>query len=172
MVVVQKLFTPLWLRQLYKVCDLVLFIPANFTFWNKSMFKPLCLGFCFPFWIIVHGRSGEHLNFSRWVGKCTKCAKKITWTQGIFCVNFCVSREGYPLCQGSSCGCCFSLVGKTSFPIKTEDYKTNENSSARDVQRLELAWKEKHRKETISFKQETGTIYWYLTSVHCVCFAS
>ena len=49
LVVVQKLFTPLWLRQLYKVCDLVIFIPANFTFWDESMFEPLCLGFCFPF---------------------------------------------------------------------------------------------------------------------------
>ena len=49
LVVVPKLFTPLWLKQLHKVCDLILFIPPLFTFWNENMYKPLCLGFCFPF---------------------------------------------------------------------------------------------------------------------------
>ena len=102
------------------------------------------------------GKSGEHRNCSKWVGKCTKCAKKITWTQGIFCVNFCVSREGYPPCQGSSCGQCFSLEGKTSFPIKREEYKTNENTNSRDVQRLELAWKEKHQKRNDFLQARNG----------------
>ena len=32
------------------------------------------------------------------------------------------------------------------FPIKKEDYKTLENSQQRDVKRLEVAWKDKHRK--------------------------
>ena len=49
LVVVQKLFTPLWLKQLYKVCDIVIFIPAHFNFWPENMFEPLVLGFCFPF---------------------------------------------------------------------------------------------------------------------------
>ena len=49
LVVVPKLFTPLWLKQMYKVCNLVLFIPAHYPFWNESMFEPLCLGLCFPF---------------------------------------------------------------------------------------------------------------------------
>ena len=49
LVVVPKLFTPLWLKQLHKVCNLILFIPPYFPFWNKNMYEPLCLGFCFPF---------------------------------------------------------------------------------------------------------------------------
>ena len=49
LVVVPKLFTPLWLKQLHKVCDLILFIPSFFPFWNDKMYEPLCLGFCFPF---------------------------------------------------------------------------------------------------------------------------
>ena len=49
LVVVPKLFTPLWMKQLYKVADLILFIPPYFSFWNESMFESLCIGFCFPF---------------------------------------------------------------------------------------------------------------------------
>ena len=49
LVVVPKIFTPLWLKQLYKVCDLIFFIPANFSFWSTEMYEPLCMGLCFPF---------------------------------------------------------------------------------------------------------------------------
>ena len=37
LVVVQKLFTPLWLKQLYKVCDIVIFLPAKYHFWTKEI---------------------------------------------------------------------------------------------------------------------------------------
>ena len=48
-IVVPKIFTPLWLKQLHKNADVVMFIPVCFNFWHASMFEPLCLGICFPY---------------------------------------------------------------------------------------------------------------------------
>ena len=49
LVVIPRVVTPLWLKQLYKTCDLVLFIPPKYEFWNSDMFEPLTLAFVFPF---------------------------------------------------------------------------------------------------------------------------
>ena len=49
LIIVPKIFTPLWLKQLHKAADVVMFVPACFNFWNSSMFEPLCIGLCFPY---------------------------------------------------------------------------------------------------------------------------
>ena len=49
LVIVPRVATPLWLKQLYKRCDIVLFIPPHFSFWPHSCYEPLTLGFCFPY---------------------------------------------------------------------------------------------------------------------------
>ena len=49
MLVVSKIFTLLWLKQLHKAADVVLIIPPLFSFWNELMFEPLCIAFCFPY---------------------------------------------------------------------------------------------------------------------------
>ena len=46
---VPRLMTPLWLKQLYKCCDLILEIPPSCEYWNTNMYEPCVIGFCFPF---------------------------------------------------------------------------------------------------------------------------
>ena len=46
---IPKLVTTLWLRQLYKAADVVLTIPPNFDFWPSNMHEPLYLAFVFPY---------------------------------------------------------------------------------------------------------------------------
>ena len=48
-IVVPRLMTPLWLKQLYKCCDLIVEIPPSCEYWNTNMFEPCVVGFCFPF---------------------------------------------------------------------------------------------------------------------------
>ena len=48
-VVIPKLLTHLWLKQLNKACDVVFEISPSFDFWNTQMFEPLVIGICFPF---------------------------------------------------------------------------------------------------------------------------
>jgi hypothetical protein len=48
-IVVPKLLTPEWLKQLWKACDIVLTIPAGTTGWADNMYEPVLIGICFPF---------------------------------------------------------------------------------------------------------------------------
>ena len=44
-----RLMTPLWLKPLYKVADLVFHINPVHKFWGKEMHEPLIVAFVFPF---------------------------------------------------------------------------------------------------------------------------
>ncbi len=46
---VPRLFTPKWLKQLWKACDVILTIPAGTKGWPANMHEPLLIGICFPF---------------------------------------------------------------------------------------------------------------------------
>jgi len=46
---VPRLATTLWLKQLNKACDLVIYLPNHFSFWPSSMHEPLVLGVCYPY---------------------------------------------------------------------------------------------------------------------------
>ena len=48
-VVVPRIMTPLWLKQLNKVADIILTVPCTHPFWPDSMFEPLKIAFLFPF---------------------------------------------------------------------------------------------------------------------------
>lgn len=48
-VLIPKLFTHIWKKQLLKCCDFTIDIPAGQTFWSYDQFEPLTLGICFPF---------------------------------------------------------------------------------------------------------------------------
>jgi len=48
-IICPRLMTPLWLKQMYKCCDLVIDIPANSNYWPPNMFEPCLLGICFPY---------------------------------------------------------------------------------------------------------------------------
>lgn len=48
-VVIPKLATTMWLKQLNKAADIVLTIPAKFYFWPTNMYEPLVLAFLFPY---------------------------------------------------------------------------------------------------------------------------
>jgi len=47
-VLIPRLATPLWLKQLNKAADMVLSIPCSHPFWPEHMFEPLILAFIFP----------------------------------------------------------------------------------------------------------------------------
>ena len=47
--IVPKLFTHLWLKQLQKACDVVLYIQAGSDGWSEDQHEPLTLGICFPY---------------------------------------------------------------------------------------------------------------------------
>ena len=47
--IVPRLATTLWLKQLNKACDTVVYLPNHFSFWKSSMHEPLVLGICYPF---------------------------------------------------------------------------------------------------------------------------
>ena len=49
LIVVPRLFIHIWMKQLYKVSDLVVEIPAGSPGWQLTMLEPLVLGFVFPF---------------------------------------------------------------------------------------------------------------------------
>jgi len=46
---VPRLATTLWLKQLNKACDIVIYLPNHFAFWSSSMHEPLVIGICYPF---------------------------------------------------------------------------------------------------------------------------
>ena len=48
-IVVAKLFSPMWLRQLNKVADCHVLIPATHHFWGPNNFESLIIAFVFPF---------------------------------------------------------------------------------------------------------------------------
>ena len=48
-ILIPRLMTPMWLKQLYKCCDLIVEIPPCCKYWNSNMFEPCVIGFCFPF---------------------------------------------------------------------------------------------------------------------------
>ena len=48
-VVIVKLFTPLWLKQLNKAADCHFIIPATHKFWGPHNFEHLVVAFVFPF---------------------------------------------------------------------------------------------------------------------------
>ena len=48
-VLIPKLATTLWLRQLYKAADFVLTIPPIHSFWSSQMFESCFLAFIFPY---------------------------------------------------------------------------------------------------------------------------
>jgi hypothetical protein len=49
LVIIPCLLTQEWLRQLYKVSDLVVIIPPCTSFWPSAMLEPLVIGLIFPF---------------------------------------------------------------------------------------------------------------------------
>ena len=48
-VIVPKLCTPMWIKQLFKAADIVFEIPAGQLFWDCSMHEPLLIAILFPF---------------------------------------------------------------------------------------------------------------------------
>ena len=48
-VIIAKLFTPMWLKQLNKAADCLFIIPATHKFWGPHNFEHLVVAFIFPF---------------------------------------------------------------------------------------------------------------------------
>ena len=49
LILVPRLMTPRWLKQLYKCCDLIVEIPPCCDYWPSNMYEPAFLGICFPY---------------------------------------------------------------------------------------------------------------------------
>jgi hypothetical protein len=61
------------------------------------------------FFITGPGSSREHQKCSTWLGKCVRCIKKRSWTQGVFCANYYWSVGGFTPCHQMWCGECYTL---------------------------------------------------------------
>jgi len=48
-IIIPRLCTTMWLKQLYKAADIVLYLPCNNTNWPSSMYEPLVIGILFPY---------------------------------------------------------------------------------------------------------------------------
>lgn len=48
-IVIPKLFTPVWLHQLYKVADCNFIIPSHYSFWDSHNYENLIVVLVFPF---------------------------------------------------------------------------------------------------------------------------
>jgi len=48
-IVIPRLMTTLWLKQLNKAADLIVYLPNKYSFWPHAMHEPLVIAFCFPF---------------------------------------------------------------------------------------------------------------------------
>ena len=48
-VVIPKLMTPEWLKQMYKLADIVMSVPARLDCWGPENYEPLMIAIVFPF---------------------------------------------------------------------------------------------------------------------------
>jgi len=48
-IIIPRFMTILWLIQLNKVVDLIVYLPNKYNFWPHAMHEPLVVAFCFPF---------------------------------------------------------------------------------------------------------------------------
>ena len=48
-IIIPKLFTTLWLKQLNKAADILIKVPPHFPFWDTNQFEPLYIAICFPY---------------------------------------------------------------------------------------------------------------------------
>ena len=61
------------------------------------------------------------------VGNCQNCGKRIKWTEGIFCANFCWSVGRYNQCQAAWCGKCYTSDRTITYHKERDPRITQEN---------------------------------------------
>ena len=134
-VVVQKLMTPMWLKQLYKAADLIFYIPAkvNHPFWPSKHHEALTIALLFPTYHIGRGSSKAPQKCSQWVGSCHRCSRKRVWPDGIFCSNFFDNIGDYRPCHMMWCGLCYTSKKKPKFHVATPE-KDNLVSESQDLE--------------------------------------
>ena len=100
----------------------------------------------FLFYHIGLGSSEEHRKCSTWSGRCAKCSKKRTWTQGIFCANYYWTVAGFTPCHRMWCGTCYSSDPTVSFFVRhLENEGAESEKEPSDRARLATAWGNKRR---------------------------
>ena len=96
----------------------------------------------------LHGNSKLPQNCSTVQGRCKKCYKTLSWTQGIFCSNFMFPRHGYPPCRGAWCGGCYTSSERIKFHIHHPDQLSElENQHDVNTPLLQNLWGPKLREE-------------------------
>ena len=70
----------------------------------------------------------DETNFLTWIGRCLVCKTKLTDGRGIFCANFCTSKEHFPPCRVAYCGECYRAYEDDPFPVQrtVDDEKEGE----------------------------------------------
>lgn len=106
--VLPRLYTPLWSRLFFKLCDFHFRIPAGSPRWPSGMHEPLWIGIALPFI--------RHRPWT-WEGTCKKCLLPVKAMGGIFCANFCDSRNGFPACRSVWHEECYECLGIGKFPM-------------------------------------------------------
>ena len=101
--------------------------------------------FCSDFVCPISAFIPTHLkaprSCSHYTGDCLVCTRTITWTKGIFCMNFCHSLGKFNPCRGAWCGNCYSSSNKIEFFHQTDPrWDSNDPSILRK-------WKQKEKKK-------------------------
>ena len=112
---IPRLCSPLWLRMLYKVSDIVFEIPAGSWHWPSNMHKPLLIGISLP---LLTRNPWTLRGTPLLVGLERELHQAVKKMEGIFCANFCKPRGNGPPCWNVWHANCYACLGQGKFPLK------------------------------------------------------
>jgi hypothetical protein len=115
---IPRLYSPLWMRMLYKSQIFVFKICLA----HNTGLRP-CMNLC-SLVFLSHFSPGtlclyeERRCWWNWSGNCTKCLAPVRKMEGIFCANFCESQGIWPACRKAWHAKCYKCLGQGKFPLK------------------------------------------------------
>lgn len=124
-ILIPKLFTHLWKKQLLKCCDIMIDVSAGKSYWSHDQYVPLTLGICFPFlpfrpWQLRH--TPKLFAIERKLPRMLK--DNHLDGEGVFCSNYSWRyRIGSP-CKKAWSGACYTSGKDLVFP---SDQPTRQN---------------------------------------------
>ena len=106
----------------------------------------LCiLSFSFLILAICPSNSSAHQKYSRWVGDCLKCFKKVKWMEGVFCAIVYWTLGTFPPCHSAWCGSYYTSEGQHLFYVSSLQTQNQERTEEEEERRMSISgkWKQK-----------------------------
>jgi hypothetical protein len=108
---VPRLYSPLWLQMFYKLSEFSFHISSGLWYWPLLMHEPLFVGIVLPLLSRKPCPYEERHCWWDWRGSCAGCLTPVKPMEGIFCVNFCESRDGLLACLKTWHAECYTCQG-------------------------------------------------------------